>query len=78
MTAGAILIAIFLIIAFFTYLLPTIIAIKRNHDEIIAIFLLNFFLGWLLIGWVGALVWAATSKKVKTEITPQIIEIHHK
>ena len=27
----------------------------------LAIFVLNLFLGWTLLGWVGALVWAATA-----------------
>ncbi len=40
------------------YFLPTIIAIARRRDNILAIFLLNFFLGWTFIGWVVALVWS--------------------
>jgi hypothetical protein len=41
------------------YFLPTIIAaIKSKHDTL-AIFLLNFFLGWTVIGWFVALIWAA-------------------
>ncbi len=42
------------------YLLPMIIAYckhKRNAD---AICVLNVFLGWMVIGWIGALVWAMT------------------
>ena len=40
------------------YFLPTIIALARKRRNTLAIFLLNFFLGWTLIGWVVALVWA--------------------
>lgn len=41
------------------YFLPTIIGLhKRNAG---AIFVLNLFLGWTLIGWVVALVWALTT-----------------
>lgn len=41
------------------YFLPTIIAAIRSKRDTLAIFLLNFFLGWSVIGWVVALVWAA-------------------
>lgn len=40
------------------YFLPLIIAIKRKHNNALGIGLLNFFLGWTLLGWVGALIWA--------------------
>jgi uncharacterized membrane protein YqaE (UPF0057 family) len=39
------------------YFLPTIAARKRRSGT--AIFLLNLLLGWTLLGWVVALVWAA-------------------
>ena len=41
------------------YFLPTIIALARSKRDTLAIFLLNFFLGWSVIGWIVALVWAA-------------------
>lgn len=41
------------------YFLPTIIAAIRSKRDTLAIFLLNFFLGWSVIGWIVALVWAA-------------------
>jgi hypothetical protein len=43
---------------FVMYFLPSIIALARNKRDITAIVLLNFFLGWTMIGWVVALVWA--------------------
>jgi hypothetical protein len=40
------------------YFLPTFVGqSKRNAG---AIFILNLLLGWTLIGWVAALVWAMT------------------
>src|SRR5262249_8158542 len=42
------------------YLLPALVALTRRHHNAGAIFLLNLFLGWTLVGWVVALVWAAT------------------
>jgi hypothetical protein len=45
--------------SFVMYFLPSIIALARNKRDIVAIVLLNFFLGWSVIGWVVALIWAA-------------------
>jgi hypothetical protein len=42
------------------YFLPTIIG-REKHDAA-GIFLLNLFLGWTLIGWVIALVWACAAE----------------
>jgi hypothetical protein len=41
------------------YFLPTIIAAIRSKRDTLAIFLLNLFLGWSVIGWIVALIWAA-------------------
>jgi Superinfection immunity protein len=43
------------------YFIPTIVAARRLHRNRLAILMLNIFLGWTLIGWVAALVWACTS-----------------
>ncbi len=40
------------------YLLPTGIAVGRKRSNTGAIFVLNLFLGWTLIGWVIALIWS--------------------
>ncbi|HKH99833.1 MAG TPA: superinfection immunity protein [Candidatus Sulfotelmatobacter sp.] len=44
---------------FVMYFLPSIIALARSKRDTLAIFLLNFFLGWTVIGWIVALIWAA-------------------
>lgn len=44
---------------FVMYFLPSIIALARSKRDLLAIFLLNLFLGWSVIGWVVALIWAA-------------------
>ncbi len=41
------------------YFLPSIIALARSKRDTLAIFLLNLFLGWSVVGWIVALVWAA-------------------
>ena len=43
------------------YLLPWIVAAMRGHLNTMAIGVFNLFLGWPLLGWVAALVWACTS-----------------
>ncbi|PIZ30508.1 MAG: hypothetical protein COY40_04500 [Alphaproteobacteria bacterium CG_4_10_14_0_8_um_filter_53_9] len=40
------------------YFLPTLIASFRNHPQTGAIGVLNLFLGWTMLGWLAALVWA--------------------
>lgn len=54
---GALLLVLALIIIYF---LPSFVAGKRNHRNAGAITVLNLFLGWTFLGWVIALVWAAT------------------
>ena len=40
------------------YFLPSIVAFARSNRNTASIVLLNFFLGWTMVGWVVALVWA--------------------
>jgi hypothetical protein len=40
------------------YFLPSIIGLARSKRDLLAIFMLNLFLGWSVIGWIVALVWA--------------------
>ncbi|MBN8854357.1 MAG: hypothetical protein BGO55_08165 [Sphingobacteriales bacterium 50-39] len=49
------------------YFLPTIIAILRQKTNTGSIFALNFFLGWSLIGWVVALIWALSSDNLRNQ-----------
>ena len=42
------------------YFLPTFVATRRHKRNTLAIFLLNLFAGWTVIGWVVAIVWAAS------------------
>lgn len=51
------------------YMLPTIEAKLRGHTNIASIALVNLFLGWSLIGWVVALVWAFK----KPEAAPAVV-----
>lgn len=49
--------------SFVMYFLPTLIALIRGKRDLLSIGLLNFFLGWTVIGWVVAFIWA-----VKTDV----------
>lgn len=40
------------------YFAPTIVAVARHSRRPVAIFFFNLFLGWTIIGWAIALVWA--------------------
>ena len=40
------------------YMLPSYEAWSRKHENLTSIALLNLFLGWTLLGWVCALIWA--------------------
>ncbi len=48
-------------IAGLLYFIPAIIA--REKADFKLIFLLNLFLGWTIIGWICALVWAFEKEK---------------
>ena len=53
----------FLALCFFLYFAPALIASSRNHASSTAIWFLNFFLGWTVVGWVLLLVWASTGRR---------------
>jgi DNA-directed RNA polymerase subunit RPC12/RpoP len=48
------------------YFLPALVASGRRHYNRGAILVLNLFLGWTLIGWVAALVWACMNPGTAT------------
>ncbi|ASD52029.1 immunity to superinfection [Pseudomonas phage PspYZU05] len=45
------------------YMLPAIVAGIVRHNNFAAITVLNVLLGWSLLGWVVALVWAFTNNR---------------
>lgn len=58
-----------LILILVAYFLPTLFAVVRFRNNTLAIFTLNLFAGWTLIGWVVALVWS-----VAREDKPVVVE----
>jgi len=53
--------AIVVIVCIFVYFLPSIIGWNKKQSS--GIIILNLFLGWTFIGWVGALIWSVSSEK---------------
>lgn len=43
------------------YFLPWLVARGRDHHQAGAIAMLNLLLGWTVLGWVAALIWACTA-----------------
>lgn len=52
---------ILIVVGLMIYFLPAFIGRKKNSA--VGIFLLNLFLGWTFLGWLGALIWAVSSKR---------------
>ena len=47
----------------FVYLFPAIVAIARKHHQRGAILMLDILLGWSVLGWIVAMVWACSAKR---------------
>lgn len=62
MDAQAMLFLIYLCVAVL-YIMPTVAASLRNHRQAVPIFLLNILLGWTLVGWAAALIWAFVEER---------------
>jgi hypothetical protein len=45
------------------YFLPTLVAAVRHKPNALAIAALNFLLGWSIVGWVVALIWALAAER---------------
>lgn len=58
--AGPLVLILVLAFGLGIYFLPAIKAYQENKTNRQAILILNLFLGWTLVGWVVALVWACT------------------
>lgn len=53
------------------YLLPTIEAFSRKHENAGSVALLNVFLGWTFMGWVAAYIWAFKQPTAVTVVQPK-------
>lgn len=50
------------------YFLPSILA--RNKQNFLGVFLVNFLLGWTVIGWVASLIWALAEPERPWAVLP--------
>ena len=62
----------FLFVLFALYWLPTIIAIARQTRSALGVAMVNLFLGWTVIGWFLALMWALAATN-----GPQVVVIEN-
>ena len=63
--SGLVFLVILCITGSALYFCPAIVAHKRRHRNMTALLVLNIFLGWTLLGWVGCLVWALLEQEGK-------------
>ena len=61
---------ILVIVVLTCYFIPTGVAYSRDHRSFNAIFLVNFFLGWSILGWLWALIWANTGNVETPSTSP--------
>ena len=61
-------IIIIILISFAIYFLPSIIAILKRKSNMLAIILLNVFLGWTFVGWLVSLIWSVTNDVEESRI----------
>lgn len=57
-TAGVLGAALLLCGAIAFYFTPALFAYRFKHHNADAILILNFALGWTVLGWIAALIWA--------------------
>lgn len=62
----------FLFTLFVLYWLPTLIAVARRTHSALGVAVVNFFLGWTVIGWIVALIWALAAAN-----GPQVVVIEN-
>ncbi|OOG53317.1 hypothetical protein B0E48_16680 [Rhodanobacter sp. C03] len=65
---GITLIILLSIVGLGIYFIPSFVAYGREHPNETAIIVLNLFLGWTVIGWVGSLVWAFTTSSTRVPL----------
>lgn len=67
-SGGMIAVAWIIAILSLGYMLPWAIAVSRNKSDQGTIGLINFFLGWSIVGWWAALIMACVADKANTVV----------
>lgn len=63
---GALAVILLFVLGAMLYFLPTILG--WNKRNVVAIFLLNLLLGWSVLGWIVALIWALSKDATTTVV----------
>jgi hypothetical protein len=58
MVFDGIVFGVVLFLSLFVYFIPTLVAGIRHHPNTTPIFIINFFAGWTIVGYVVSLAWA--------------------
>ena len=70
-TAAALATVVLIAASVVLYFVPYLVARDRDHPNKTAILLLDICLGWTLLGWVAALVWAYSAKSTAVVVQQQ-------
>jgi hypothetical protein len=68
---GGIALLILVIIGIGIYFIPTIVASTRKVTNVGSVFVINFLLGWTLVGWAVALAMAVKTNLNQTQVVIQ-------
>mgnify|MGYP000001648643 CR=1 FL=1 len=66
---------VYLLILGVVYFLPALIASNRKHPSRGGVWVLNLFLGWTVLGWIIALIWAASGESRPKPFDPGLPKI---
>ncbi len=66
--SGALFVGLLGMLIGLAYCIPSFVAFEHQHSNATAILALNVILGWLLIPWVAALVWALSKNRAAEAI----------
>lgn len=58
---------VFLLLCVLVYIVPALLAYRREHSRRVAITAVNLLLGWTFVGWVVAFVWAVIPEDAPSE-----------
>lgn len=56
---------VLILVALAIYFAPFIMAICRDHASLGTLLVVNLLLGWTVVGWIVALIWAASGQSTR-------------
>lgn len=54
------------------YFVPVLVAVARRHRYVSAITLINALVGWTVLGWFGAMIWAVNKDISESPDSPEV------